>query len=320
MTLDRVPGKGLLFMGDAHLADNPPGQRLGDYPEQIMAKLKAGLDRAVELELVPVLLGDLFHWPRDNSNKMLVDLIRLFGSYAGPYKPWVLVGNHDKYLSRFTDDVSLAVLGITGVVRLMQEKGPQFVLEAPEGDVLLGASPDGTPLPKEYERREGDPDTVIWVTHHNIRFPEFKDRAYGIKELPGIDWLVNGHIHRPQETVREGRTIWANPGNITRLTFTRRSRERVPAAHIWRHGCTELEPFVLPFEPFEAVFPDQEFPPEEHENEGGSRFVQGLERLAWRRTHEGVGLKEFLQENLDEGTPEGRLIWELYEEVIHDDQ
>lgn len=320
MTLERIEAQGFLFMGDAHLADNPPGQRLEGYLEQVMGKLRAGLDRAVELELVPVLLGDLFHWPRDNSNKMLVDLIRLFASYTGPHKAWVLVGNHDKYLSRFTDDVSLAVLETAGVVTLMKDKGPQFVLQTPGGDVLLGASPDGTPIPKGYEKQEGDPATVVWVTHHNIQFGDFKDRAYAIKELPGIDWLINGHIHRPQESHKQGQTTWANPGNITRLTFTRRSREREPAAHIWRPGCTELEAFLLPHEPFEAVFPDQDFPPEEHEKEGSSQFIQGLERLAWRRTHEGVGLKDFLNDNLDSSTPEGRLIWELYEEVIHNDQ
>lgn len=320
MALETVQGKGLLLIGDAHLADNPPGQRLEGYLAQVMDKLKAGLDRAVDLDLVPVLLGDLFHWPRDNSNKMLVDLIRIFGSYTGPYKPWVLVGNHDKYLSRFTDDVSLAVLEIAGVVNLMKDKGPQFVVETPEGRVLVGASPDGAPLPKGYEKQKDDPETVVWVSHHNIKFGDFKDRSYSIKELPGIDWLINGHIHRPQEAVRQGQTTWANPGNITRLTFTRMSRERKPAAHIWRPGCADLESWELPHMPFAEVFPDQEFPPEEHEKEGQSQFLQGLERLAWRRTHEGVGLKEFLQDNLDATTAEGKLIWELYEEVIHDDE
>lgn len=320
MTLESVKGNGLLFIADAHFADNPPGQRLEGFLDQIMAKVSCGLEQAVASGLVPVFLGDLFHWPRDNSNKMLVDLIRLFGAYTGDFKPWMLVGNHDKYQSRFTDDVSLAVLETAGVVHVMKDLGPQFVLETSEGRVLIGASPDGTPLPKEYEHQDDDPDTVIWVSHHNIRFPEFLDKAYDIKELPGIDWLVNGHIHRPQETIRKGRTTWANPGNITRMAFTRHSKAREPAAHIWRPGCTELEKFVLPFRPFEEVFPDQEFPPEEHEKDGGSRFVQGLEKLAWRRTHEGIGLKRFLEENLDAQTPHGKLIWELYEEVIHDDK
>ena len=317
MTLDRIRAQGLFMVADPHLADTPPGQRLDGYLEQIMSKLTAALDRARDLRMVPVILGDLFHWPRDNSNKMLVDLIRLFGSRTGDGMVWVLVGNHDKYQSRFSDDVSLAVLETAGVVRLMKEDGPQFILETDQGDALVCATPDGSPLPKGYERREGDPETVVWLTHHNIRFPEFIERAYSIKELPGIDWLINGHIHRPQPTIVKGQTTWANPGNITRLTFTRRSMEREPAAHIWTPGCTELERVVLPHLSFDHVFPDQELPPEEQETEGESNFIKGLERLAWRRTHEGTGLKQFLEENLSNTTPEGKLIWELYEEVIH---
>ena len=316
MSLEHVRAKGLFLVANPHLADHPPGQRLEGYLDQILAKLTACLERADELSMAPVLLGDLFHWPRDNSNRMLVELIRLFGGRTGDRTVHILVGNHDKYQSRFTDDVSLAVLETAGVVRLMKEEGPQFVLDTDDGPVLVCASPDGSPLPKSYERGEDDPETVIWLTHHNIRFPEFIDKAYSIKELPGIDWVINGHIHRPQPTVTKGRTTWANPGNITRLTFTRRSMAREPAAAIWTPGCAELEKWVIPHLAFDQVFPDQELPPEEQELEGESNFIKGLERLAWQRTHEGTGLKQFLTENLSSETPEGKLIWELYEEVI----
>ncbi len=313
MTLEHIQADGILFIGDPHLADTPPGQRLDGYLDQIMVKLKACLDHAQELGMVTVLLGDLFHKPRDNSNKMLVDLMRLFGSYD---HVWAVVGNHDKYQSRFTDDVTIAVLETAGVLKLMKDDGPQFVLEAENGAALICASPDGTPLPKEYERQAEDPETVIWLTHHNIQFPEFIDRAYAIKELPGIDWLINGHIHRPQQTITKGQTTWANPGNITRLTFTRRSMVREPAAAIWVPGCEELEEWTVPFERFDVIFPDQELPPEEHEVEGESNYVQGLERLAWQRTQEGMGLKQFLKDNVTRASQEGELIWDLYEEVI----
>ena len=68
--------------------------------------------------------------------------------------------------------------------------------------------------------------------------------------------------------------------------------------------------------PFTEIFPDQELPPEEQEVDGESNFIKGLERLAWQRTREGTGLKQFLEENLSKKTPEGELIWGLYEEVI----
>jgi UDP-2,3-diacylglucosamine pyrophosphatase LpxH len=322
MTVDVIRARGLFLVADPHLADVSPGQRLDGYLEQIMSKLTACLDRAKALDMVPVILGDLFHRPRDNSNKMLVELIRLFGSRTGSQRVRVLVGNHDKYQSRFTEDLTIAVLEAAGAVSLMKEDGPQFILETDAGRTLVGASPDGTPLPRHFDPDPSDPSladlaTVVWLTHHNIRFPEFEDRAYAIRELPGIDWLINGHIHRPQPTVRMGQTTWANPGNITRLTFSRRSLVREPAAAIWTPGCEELERWVVPFLPFDQVFPDQEFPPEAQEAEGESNFIKGLERLAWKRTHEGMGLRQFLQDNLARETPEGALIWELYEEVTH---
>lgn len=320
MELKTVSASGLLFIADPHLADTPPGQRLEGYLDQIMVKMKACFDYATAHNLTVVILGDLFHWPRDNSNKMLVDLIELLGSRTGNEKIWSLVGNHDKYQSRFTDDVTMAVLEAAGVLNVIKDDGPQFILETDQGRVLVGGSPDGTPLPKGYERQKGGPETVIWLTHHNIQFPEFLDRAYSIKELPGIDWLVNGHIHRPQTTIKKGQTTWANPGNITRLTFTHRSMEREPAAAIWTPGCEELKKWVVPFEGFDRVFPDQELPSEDVAvEEGESDYVKGLERLAWQRTQEGMGLKQFLTDNVTTSTPEGELIWDLYEEVIGND-
>jgi len=316
MTLDTICANGLFFIADPHLADNPPGQRLDGYLDQIMSKLEACLDRAEALGMVPVILGDLFHLPRDNSNRMLVDLIRVFGSRKKDKMVWALVGNHDKYQSRFTGDISIAVLEAAGVLRLMKKDGPQFILETDGDSTLVCASPDGTPLPKGYDRQPDDPKTVVWLTHHNIQFPEFIDRAYSIRELPGIDWIVNGHIHRPQQTITKGQTTWANPGNITRLTFTHRSMVRQPAAAIWTPGCTELDKWVVPFETFDTVFPDQDMLTEEHESQGESMFIQGLERLAWQRTSEGTGLGQFLKDNLTRDTPEGKLIWGLYEEVI----
>ncbi len=315
MGLDVIGATGLLLIGDPHLADVPPGQRLAGYFDQIMTKLEACLDHAADKGLAVVLLGDLFHWPRDNSNKMLVDLIGLFGTRKGNSRVWAVIGNHDKYQSRFTEDVSLAVLEAAGVLRLMKEPGPQFILEDGASRTLVCSTPEGSSLPKKFDRREGDPETVVWLTHHNIQFPEFIDRAYTIKELPGIDWLINGHIHRPQPTITKGQTTWANPGNITRLTFTQRTMDREPAVAIWRPGCRDLEKWVVPFERFEDVFPNLEFLPEEEPTNEESNYVKGLERLAWQRTQEGMGLRQFLTDNVTRTTREGQLIWELYEEV-----
>jgi hypothetical protein len=307
--LPRIAAKGLFVVPDAHVAATPPGQRLEGYREQVMAKIEACLGRARELGCHPVFPGDLFHWPRENPNSLLVELIELFR----PHRPTVLVGNHDKYLARFTRDVSMAVLDAAGAIRLMSGPGPAFKLDTPDGLVLVGGSPDGAPLPRHVEK--GECAASVWFTHHSISFPDFQDRLLAPREIPGLDFVINGHIHRPQPTIVTGGTRWMNPGNITRLTFSRRTRERVPAASIWRPGALELERWPVPAKPFGQVFPDQPFPEEPSVEERRSLFLKGLERLAWRRTREGLGLRDFLSANLDPEHPETGLVWQLYEEV-----
>ncbi len=316
MSLPVERAKGIFFIADPHVADMPPGQRLPGYREQIMVKMRACLDKAAQTNMLPLFLGDLFNWPRENSNGLIVELIELFREV----RPWVLVGNHDKYQARLTADVSLSVLEAAKVVRLMKSAGPQFELQTPQGNALIYACPDGTRIPSVFKRDEDTPEKVILVTHHNIQFPEFLDRAQRIKEIKGVDWVVNGHIHRPQLTIIKGQTTWANPGSITRLTFSRYSKEREPAAAQWTWECKELKPWVVPHIGFYDAFPRQEFPPQEQEQAGESRFLEGLERLAWQRTQEGIGLKQFLKDNLDPDLPESGLIWELYREVIREQQ
>lgn len=301
--------EGILFIGDPHLASTPPGQRLPGFTEQILTKVSFCLEYAQEHNLEAVILGDLFHWPRDNANFLLVALIRLFGSH----RPWVLVGNHDKHLTRLTEDVSLSVLAAAGVIRLLDAAGPAFTLTHAQGSTLVGASPDGFDLPEALNQSEHA--TVIWITHHNIGFPDYEERQVRIREIPGVDWVINGHIHRPLPTVTKGQTRWANPGNITRLSFTQRTLCRIPAAAIWRPGCEDLEALPVPCLPCREIFPEQELPPED-QVVTQSLFLQGLERLAWRRTQEGVGIRRFLEDNLDQERPEAGLIWELYAEVL----
>jgi len=312
MTLPLRCADGLLLIADPHVAATPPMQRLESYMDDVLAKLAACLDHAAASRLVPVILGDLFHWPRENPNTLMVALIDLLR----PHHPYVLVGNHDKYQARFTADTSLAVLRAAGVVAVLDEPGLFLRLATPTGTAILGASPDGTPVPSSVEK--SPEETSVWLTHHNIGFPDFLEKHVKIREIPGLDWVINGHIHRPQPMVTAGATHWANPGNITRLQFSPRSKARIPAAAIWRPGMTELEIWPIAHRPFAEVFPDQDFPPEETGPQAAqSRFLEGLARLAWRRTREGAGLHEFLRANLNPENPETALIWELYREATH---
>jgi DNA repair exonuclease SbcCD nuclease subunit len=302
---------GLLFIGDFHIAASPPGFRLDDYAQTVLEKLSFCLETAVERRCLPIILGDLFHVPRDNPNHILVALIELFREHV----PWVLVGNHDKYEARLTRDVSLAVLDAAGVIRLLDRDGPVASLNLSGQKVLIGASPDWTPIPKTVDRN--DHDYVLWLTHHDLAFPDYEAARTNLREIPGVDFVVNGHIHTPKQPQRLGQTLWFNPGSLTRISRSLAMRTRKPVVTVWVPGMTELEAIEVPHRPFEEVFIDFETVDDPgHVTVDESMFIRGLENLALRKTSEGVGLRVFLDANLASDNPVDEIIWELYEETI----
>jgi hypothetical protein len=243
-----------------------------------------------------------------------VDVIDLFR----PVKPWVLVGNHDKHEARLTRDVSLAVLQAAGVIKLLAAAGPAGDVRIGGHTVRVGASPDWTPLPAGVDRAGAD--YVVWVTHHDLNFPDYDAGKMSLREIPGLDLVVNGHIHTPKPPQARGRTLWANPGGISRVSRSIYTQKMQPAASFWRPGLPAPEAIPIPHRPFEEVF--QPFTPGEESRQTAldeSMFIKGLENLMIRKTSEGVGLKTFLEANLQPDDPLDAMIWELYTEVMHAD-
>ncbi|SFM93540.1 metallophosphoesterase [Thermodesulforhabdus norvegica] len=307
---------GILFIGDPHVCARQPGHRIDDYRETVLNKLSFCLKIGHEKRLLPVILGDLFHLPRDNPNSLLVDLIRLFR----PFRPWVLVGNHDKYEARFTPDVSLAVLQAAGAVRVISEAGPVDVVKIGGKKVMVGASPDWTPIPRQVED-PSNADVVIWLTHHNISFPDYEAGREEPREIPGVDIVVNGHIHTPKDPVYRGRTVWVNPGSIVRITRSPVTKRLSPCVLVWKPGPDRhdyFESIPIPVKPFDEVFQPLEDAPALGGDLRDFLFIRGLENIMIKKTAEGVGLKAFLEANLNRGDPVDEIIWDLYREVVED--
>lgn len=307
---------GLLMIGDPHLEGRQPGFRKDDYPNVILDKLEWSLDYARENQLLPIILGDLFDKPRDNPTWMIGRLFEMMqGEILGIY------GNHDvHYQPELTDHDSLSLLVKAGCLRMVSEDA-LWTGSMNGQTVVVGGSSYRQVIPKQFDSQafaaenESQPFTV-WITHHDILIPGYDEGRIKPADIPGIDLIVNGHIHRRLETVERGQTQWLTPGNISRRSRSDATREHIPSllridVQDVDWGLTYVE---IPHRPFDEVFHDVVL--ETAEVDGPSAFVSGLAELQTRRTSSGAGLKEFLKQNVDQFRPEvTQEIWKLAEEV-----
>jgi DNA repair exonuclease SbcCD nuclease subunit len=305
---------GILAIGDPHLEGRVPGFRKDDYPTVILRKLQWCLDYATTHSLLPAVLGDLFHMPRDNPTWMLAELIDMLDrEVVGIY------GNHDTADPILNEHDSLTLLARAGRLTLLTPEAPwRGVMNGRQ--VVVGGSSYRVPIPAsfEVEAAGGQPPFVVWLAHHDIAVPGYDGGRIVPKERPGIDVVVNGHIHRRLEPVTTGATQWFTPGNISRRSRTEAAESHVPAVlriDVTAHGWACEQP-IAPYAAFDEVFHDAIVDSATDASEQSSSFVAGLGDLLARRTETGAGLMEFIRGNVEGFTEDvAREILTLAEEV-----
>jgi DNA repair exonuclease SbcCD nuclease subunit len=306
--------RGLLFIGDPHLASRVPGHRKDDYPRRILEKLRWCLDYAEQERLLPCLLGDLFHVPRDNATWLVGELCELLvgREIIGIY------GNHDCRENALCEDDTLSVLVKARLIRIVSERA--FWRGIVNGqDTIVGGTSWGEHPPSVTDvfwDGVSQQALVFWMMHHDVRLPGYEQiGTLDPHEIPGIHVVVNGHIHTRLDNVQKGRTLWVTPGNISRVA--RNKKEHTPAvlrADVDgpRYSLCYVE---VPHEPFADVFHDEARPSDMDRDD--SEFIKGLKELQTRKTATGEGLTEFLEKNLDQFQPEvAQEILRLSREVI----
>ena len=318
---------GMLVIGDPHLEGRQPGFRKDDYPQVILQKLEWSLDYARSHSLLPIILGDLFDKPRDNPNWLVVrlfDILNAEGEVLGIY------GNHDvHYQPELTEHDSLSLLVESGRIRIVSVDSPwSGVMNG--RPVIVGGSSYRQEIPKSFdcsqivdsvsgEATKNVSPFVVWLTHHDLIVSGYDEGRIQPAELEGIDLVINGHIHRRLETVSFPRTKWITPGNISRRSRSDAVRSHVPSVlriDVKEQTCPQTY-VEVPHAPFEEVFHEAIL--ETNERVGASAFVAGLSELQMRRTSGGEGLKEFLQQNLDQFEPKvTEVIWKLAAEVTNE--
>ena len=309
--------QGVLLIGDPHVEGRVPGFRRDDYPRVVLEKIKWCLQTAQEQNLLPVILGDLFHVPRDNQNWLLCELLTLFETPV-----YGIYGNHDCRENQLNEHDTLSILIQAGRYRLLSTENPWRGTMAGR-PVIVGGTSWGHKLPKaDAFEHETDSPLIVWVTHHDLHVPGYEEQGHlRPYEITGVEYVVNGHIHRRLEDVQKGQTTWVTPGNIIRRSRSDATRAHIPSvlkleatADGWRRSQVEI-----PHAAFDEVF----HPEMEDKTEEGvpSAFISGLAELQSRRTDTGAGLKLFLEKNLPQlETTVAAEIQKLADEVSRDDE
>ncbi len=314
----RSDHRGLLFIGDPHLESRIPGFRKDDFPQVALDKFRWCLKYAVDHELQPFLLGDLFQLPQDNPNWLISSIIEIISTELNEPLP-AIHGNHDVRENTLKPNDSIHILFASGQLRAVSATEP-WIGDLRGHRVVVGGTSWSDQLPKRAPDEFGERELTVWMTHHDILIPGYEEGGrMRPSELPGIDLIVNGHIHRRLETVSKGSTHWMTPGNITRRTRGDASRAHRPSVlcvglrsadndtHTGdidgfdfdsRGGTSWQAQWVtVPHASFDEVFhPQLDTDPEAPES--GSAFVAYLRELTARRTDTGAGLADFLDQHL----------------------
>lgn len=80
---------------------------------------------------------------------------------------------------------------------------------------------------------------IIWLTHHDLALGGHYPNALPVKEIIGVDMVINGHMHDTKKPVKVNHTVYYNTGNITRLSIDTINHK--PA--VW-----EFSPFHVTYE------------------------------------------------------------------------
>lgn len=251
---DYAQADGLLFIGDPHITSQKPGRRVeNEYAiiDVTVDKLDQGIEKANQLNLVPVILGDLFDKSKDSKALLMTLLFKALRKTRHPVL--CLPGNHDLLATDVTDDTALAAVEAAGALRLLHHSntvGATFLFQGKR--VALGSTLHGDTIPSTVVGMAGtqDADTVVWITHHDIAFEGAYPGSLPPHPIEGVALLVNGHMHRTQPSVLQGDTWWVNPGNIFRQTIA--DAKHVPAVWEWRWGMEVPERHPLRY--IENVF------------------------------------------------------------------
>jgi len=141
---------GFLWIGDPHIWSKKPGRRKDeDFLSTILGKIAEITIIANDLNLQPIILGDLFHKADDYEPHFLIKVVNSLKSFK--YKPITLIGNHEKAEWVLTNQDAVALLKETNVLDTIETNQIYGIFEIIKNGetkkIALGGTPYGMNIP-----------------------------------------------------------------------------------------------------------------------------------------------------------------------------
>jgi exonuclease SbcD len=217
----------VMFVGDIHLMDKQPKNRLDDYSLAIRTKLIECFDIAEERKLdAVVLLGDLFEVCEVGAllRNQTLNILNggPNGNKAWSFPIYICVGNHDLDSSSNLEKTALGTLISAGCLvktDYSPSLGISFAHYHPslDRDIKAGLLTTSS--------------AIIWVCHASIsnkldRFGEYTFLFEDTPLHPNTSLVISGHIHHEMKQTRSDGKRFINPGAISRYSASRDNLEK----------------------------------------------------------------------------------------------
>lgn len=227
----------LLFFTDTHIRNTNPRNRIDNYYESAIKKLKEIRDYANNNKVDYVIHGgDLFDRP-DFAIKPTSEVGKILGSFSMPI--YIAVGNHDLFGYNM-DTLSRTMFGLLNEFHILNKIPKEGVLlEDEEISVLLLATHFSRSIDKDKnnyivdkEKLKYKSDYIINVAHgFLIDKPFLKSVDHTlvgeIKETDA-DITLSGHYHNGFDTLEMDGKYFSNPGAMMRITNSLSELNRKP--------------------------------------------------------------------------------------------
>jgi exonuclease SbcD len=217
----------VMFVGDIHLMDKQPKNRLDDYSLAIRTNLIECFDIAEERKLdAVVLLGDLFEVCEVGAllRNQTLNILNggPNGNKAWSFPIYICVGNHDLDSSSNLEKTALGTLISAGCLvktDYSPSLGISFAHYHPslDRDIKAGLLTTSS--------------AIIWVCHASIsnkldRFGEYTFLFEDTPLHPNTSLVISGHIHHEMKQTRSDGKRFINPGAISRYSASRDNLEK----------------------------------------------------------------------------------------------